>query len=113
MNGWVRLGIVASVAWAVGAYFYGMSEQDWASRSFEFCHHIADTFPTVDEAIKVHARCDADFKRELPVAMRDLRGNAAVLALLPIPVFWIVTLLCIAVVKWVRRGFRSKAPVKP
>jgi hypothetical protein len=41
LNGWQRIGVVASVAWAVGFYGYAMSQQNWATTFYGMCMRIA------------------------------------------------------------------------
>jgi hypothetical protein len=106
LNGWQRIGIVLSVLWAIGAWLY----------------MEAAAFKAAQEAMTVISdmcirnktdRNDFDFKPCFDQA-NDIRQTtfgdwsawAWPVALVPIPIIWVLVYLLLSVVRWIRRGFQ-------
>jgi hypothetical protein len=102
VNGWQRIGIVASVIWAVGAYFVAIGQPDLATSLHRSC--LAAT-PEANHAEWV-ARCYTEFKERLPGAMQDRQEAALLFALMPIPIGWLLVYTVIWVGRWIHRGFK-------
>jgi hypothetical protein len=109
LNGWVRIGIVLSVAWALGAIGYQNHRtvtmaEDFAksnlTRCFEDLH--ATVNPTSMEICDKKFREDINSVRTDPDRLVDLYA----FALAPIPIAWLLVLGLLWVVKWVRTGFQ-------
>jgi hypothetical protein len=104
MNGWIRLGIVLSVVWAIAVFFY-VRNQDidrytaaWGSL-YSDCTH--------DNVVrKENTDCGAlaDGWTKAPG-----EGYAAFVALAPIPFGWLIVWIVFLVVRWVVRGFKRVA----
>ena len=101
LNGWQRIGIVASVIWAVGGYLQMMGERNWASRMFDLCLSI----PSPGGADN-WSKCRQEYERDFPQAFKDKQTEAVLVALVPIPIGWLVVYMVIWVVRWIRRGFK-------
>ena len=105
LNGWQRVGIVASVAWAIGAWIYtthSFERQAGANskESIESCVNRemdrgALTGDCVDLAMEGR-RLDLLNKNE----------TAAFNALVPIPIAWLLVYGLLGLVRWIRRGFQ-------
>jgi hypothetical protein len=108
LNGWQRIGIVASVAWAIGAYVYTNSQQDWASQHANLCFAIERERDVRDDAEARVAECYRKFNRNLPIALAQQRSDAIALALVPVPLGWLLAYGVLWLVRWVRRGFVPK-----
>lgn len=111
LNGGKRIGIIASVVWVLGAgaytliskssediernaYFYRLCEQGILDR------HL--TPEQTDDAIK---RCDRESQEHVPLDITNERLDAALVALIPVPLGWGFAYLVFFLVRWVRRGF--------
>jgi hypothetical protein len=100
LNGWQRIGIVVSVLWVIGGGIWGnevgISEGDWAVRAYKRCLETkSNDWP----------QCDRKFEKEYPEAIKYHWANAAIFAFAPIPIGWLAVWGCVALVRWVRRGF--------
>jgi hypothetical protein len=102
LNGWQRIGIVASVIWAIGGAIWGnnigIHEGDWAVAMLSHCYetHSGDW-----------TQCDQDFHRDYSVAIGNHWLYAAVFGLVPIPLGWLIVYGFVGLWRWIRRGFRS------
>lgn len=99
LNGWQRLGVVASVVWAPIGFLWGNSiglhEGDPAVASLKACMQR-------DEDWKL---CQAVFSNEYPIEVQYHWWFAVVGMLLPIAFAWLVAWVSIKVFRWVRVGF--------
>jgi hypothetical protein len=109
LNGWKRIGIIASVVWAIGAFVH------YSGKAMDFYQSFANT--------EVQSCLDANGGKELPdvgclrrgeddavAHLPEAREEGAIYALFPIPFAWGIVYLVIFVVRWVRRGFVSDEP---
>jgi hypothetical protein len=101
LNGWQRIGILASIIWIIGAFFHTFDRAE--ARDIQMA--IA-----IDEACIVarpaeQQKCDDD---EHAQVMRDLpgeRAESAIVALVPVPLAWGFCYLAVFLVRWIKRGF--------
>jgi hypothetical protein len=104
LNGWRRIGIVASVVWMVGAYFSTLDRKSAIDTEMAVL---------VDEAC-IAARpqnqpvCDDRMRADITRAIPTERQDAAFVALVPIPTAWGFVYVFIFLVRWVRRSFLTK-----
>jgi uncharacterized membrane protein len=103
LNGWQRLGIVASVIWIfVGGFLgnsLGIHEGDWAVSMYKLCLHASPDWNT----------CSKIFDRDYVEAVQYHWYYAAILAFVPIPIAWLVGWGFVALVRWVRSGFKPSS----
>ena len=106
LNGWVRIGIVASVLWVLGAGFYFYSETvDQAVVSGNFNRSVCETE-------KKEGKHPADYNcyKAFTVAsdkhMAEARPYVALLTLIPLAFFWGFAYLIVFVWRWVAKGFK-------
>ena len=108
MNGWIRLGIVASVIWLVGAWIWADSQVaqidgEIAAESYQDCSqssepHLVDNCEKMNELTRNMASSE-DYAGELS----ELRLILFILALLPLLATWLVGLTA----AWIRGGFKK------
>jgi hypothetical protein len=101
LNGWKRLGILASIIWIIVAFFHTFQVAE--DRDIEVAVAIARSCEAVPHADskKCTNEMYASGARTLPFE----REEAAIIALVPVPLAWFGVYLIIFLVKWVRRGF--------
>jgi hypothetical protein len=100
LNGWQRLGIIASCLWAIGGALWGneigLHEGDWVMQTYAFClRRQIDWGP-----------CQQALDNAWPDAIRYHWWYAAILGLAPIPLGWLLAYAGVGLVRWVRTGFR-------
>jgi hypothetical protein len=109
LNGWQRIGLVASVIWAVGAPIYmdqaaQREASDRFSESYERCRDI----PTNDPE-----RCfkqASDWSHTVPrYTLRGDPQNVAIVSLVPIVFGWLLAYALVYLVRWIRAGFKPSA----
>lgn len=109
LNGWQRIGIIASVVWAiVGAI--------WEIVELQRLHdaRASDAFSSVYRPCRDQPRNDPDeyFKQASAARNAVPEGsgwNIAAFALIPIPIAWLIAYGLVALGRWVRRGFPRAA----
>ena len=113
LNGWQRVGIVASVLWAIGSWTWITSK-----------NVALQNDPTYDPAILMNQVClqqpnadlgacqrrlAEDLTEEAPIKAaqkaEDAR-DAIISALAPIPIAWLLAYAIIGLVRWISRGSR-------
>jgi hypothetical protein len=105
LNGWQRLGVVASVMWAIGAFLVGISGENRAWSYYKVCMRIVGDDDDAVRRSKAVDRCGVRYKNDAPAAIREQQAQAAFTALVPIPFAWFFTCVGIWIVRWIRRGF--------
>ena len=104
LNGWQRLGVIASIVWAVIGGFLGddigIHAGDWASRALLAC---------LEMGAQSDAVCDATFRHDFTAAVANHWYYAAFLGLGPIPVAWVIAYGLIGIWRWVVSGFKVRA----
>jgi hypothetical protein len=113
LNGWQRIGIVASVIWAIGGGFWGnhigLEPGEVVARVNRDCW--MSTFKNPDDTTTNDVRrasCELDFYRDFPEAIKYHWYVAAGVALIPIPLGWLAAWGLVGLVRWIRRGFDLK-----
>jgi hypothetical protein len=91
LNGWQRIGIVASVIWAIGAPIYmdSAAERD-ADEKFSWVQCFQRASRAYESVPRYHFTS----------------ANGAFVALAPIPVGWLIAYALVYLVRWIRAGFK-------
>jgi hypothetical protein len=104
MNEWKRIGIVASVAWALGAYSHTFDAQ--RNHDMWFARKITETCIAANHGEEIgDSECLKRGERWAENSFSAARQKAAITALLPIPLGWGFVYLFLSTVRWVRQGF--------
>jgi hypothetical protein len=118
LNGWQRIGVVLSVVWALcGAYWgeeFGLHQGDWTGPVYGSCMDSAQkktwdehyNRPNWEQYEKDIAACEQSRERDWKASVQYHRYYAEICALVPVPLGWGVVYGLIALVKWIRRGFK-------
>jgi hypothetical protein len=98
-----RVGIVASVAWMVGAFLYQRSDDltrasNMSELAFRACSEQRKTPPTAAQ------HCLDEASAAYETWLVGSWANAISLALLPIPVGWAVAFAGVSIARWVKAG---------
>jgi hypothetical protein len=108
LNGWQRIGVLASVVWIVGAGLYtqsAMRESD--SRAAAAISLDCESY--IVHGITTLAECD---KRNADYNAKTYSGEwigAAVVAFVPVPLGWGFAYLALFLTRWIRRGFTPRS----
>ena len=103
INGWQRIGIIASVLWAICAYFYAFSVEekslgqlnaDIHASCFESAHDKV-AWQVCEDATMTQAINDLHFERRLATAV----------AVVPVPLAWGFVYFVLFLARWIKRGF--------
>jgi len=109
LNGWKRIGIIASVVWILGAWIHAYdSEIDSDSKRISSDHVACDsdlTGKTGDAWTAEFNECNKIANESLAEANTNDRLDAAFFAFVPVPLGWGFTYLVLFLVRWVKRGF--------
>lgn len=105
MGGWKRIGIVVSVIWIFGAGGYTLSSREndairFGSQTTLACEGFYDS-----GGPHYSAACDKDGDDAMNIAVAQGRADAAMIALIPVPLGWGFVYLVLFLVRWVKRGF--------
>jgi hypothetical protein len=93
LNG-ARVGIIVSVAWAiVGVFLAEYILYSLTYGSFDTCRHSTTSLPI----------CAQNLDRDLANAEVWRWGIYVLLALIPIPIAWLVVYGLVGIVRWIRR----------
>ena len=101
INGWQRLGIIASVTWALGAYFYTFNHEQQAGIELSVALDSGCREAHPEQGKQCDEKMYANVIRNLPAERED----AAIVAFAPIPFAWGFAYLAVFLFRWVRRGF--------
>lgn len=108
LNGWKRLGIVASFAWIIGAGLYAFNSA--SNRDLQYaqslnlpCEHLLGLTPEQYEQAQSECGKNASdwIKKSYPYEWEE----AAIVAFVPIPFGWAFTYFLLFLARWVKRGF--------
>jgi hypothetical protein len=103
LNGWQRIGILASVIWMLGAYLYTFSHEE--NEDIKINVIVEQACVDARPAGTPMKPCDdamyAQINRDIP----GERQWAAIVALVPIPLAWGFCYLAVFLVRWIKRGF--------
>src|SRR5262249_12846410 len=104
LNGWQRIGIVASVIWAIGAPIY----LDHAAQQ-----NAMEAFGSYYEACRDNPSSELDWRFERARWASDtvtryqlLSVNGVVVALVPVGLGWLLAYALVYLVRWIRAGFQ-------
>jgi hypothetical protein len=114
LSGWQRIGIVASILWFVVGCFIGneFAFDDASTRtrlSFDNC--VAGNkrrFGEYGPYDKVWTPCWNQYSSQF---MKNAEGHwlvALAVAVIPLPIAWLLGWLLIATARWIARGFSNK-----
>ena len=107
LNGWQRIGIVASVAWAIGAWIdTTVSFNAKANSAFSQTLDICLTQRTEDGHYSDVKDCQNAAEEAHAIELLHKNEAAAFNALLPIPIVWLLVYGFIGLFRWIRRGFQ-------
>ena len=106
LNGWQRIGIVASVIWAIGAPIYLDSvAQNEARERFKLSYGLCRDIPTNDPN-----RCSERASQQADTVQRYRlltdKAIVAVVSLVPIALGWLLVYVLVGLGRWIRAGFK-------
>lgn len=120
LNGWRRIGVVASVIFAIVA---GITERKGQHehanmRSYHaltaYCPSMSEDILTGNSNNDVFWKCIQDSSKDIEAQLAlSNSGNVAKIlgfSLLPVVVGWLLAYLSVGVFRWVRGGFVAEAP---
>lgn len=99
LNGWKRLGIVASVIWIIATYLFTFNQRRHSQ--IRFAHEVIT--PNCIAAYKEEANCSKVAEDYIIRTSPGDRIEAAVVALVPVPLAWGFAYLAIFVVRRIKR----------
>jgi len=105
LGGWQRLGIVASVLWAISA---GVVAREADLRraegamnfAYRVCSENADAEHDYD-----FSKCQKESEKTNEAFLQHSWASAALVVLAPLPLFWLLAYQLVGIWRWVRRGF--------
>jgi hypothetical protein len=104
INGWQRIGIVASVAWMIGAYICTFNAEEKANAK-----HASMIIDNCIDAHKGQETGDNECLKQGEdygiKAFPEERNEAALVASVPVPLGWGFLYLVLFLVRWIKRGF--------
>jgi hypothetical protein len=104
LNGWQRIGIVASVVWAIGAAFMVRSEQsDRAIELYSSRHYLCSSEAAPERA----QQCRDGVLLEEVMDMTANWPDVAFVAFAPVAAAWLMAWLSLRVFRWIRAGFNQ------
>jgi hypothetical protein len=97
LNGWQRIGIVASVVWAIGGPRMNVANASFIGRVLD-----------VDRANNDFDRCRERAKDAYDSVPRYplLSANGAFVALVPVALGWLIAYALVYLGRWIRAGFK-------
>lgn len=112
LNGWKRLGIIASFAWIIGAGLYALNSAsnrdiNYASSTSLRCESAQSPSLTPEQNDQILHSCDQASSDYLKKAYPYEWMEAAIVAFVPVPFGWAFAHLLFFLVRWVKRGFMS------
>ena len=105
-KGWIRLGIIASVVWALAAGYHTRNEDleragSQYSLSYKLCSE--ERFARTGSI----EGCSEEAHQDYQIWLKGSWVNTAIGAFAPIPFGWAFAYLVFWVFSWVRQGFRG------
>jgi hypothetical protein len=112
LNGWQRIGVIVSIMWAIGGWIgANMSASRDLEEGLGFHYKICDETNSI--AIAAHRpaieNCQAGADKWAAIIQSEHAYEAPIVALVPIPIGWGLVYAVLAIVAWVRKGFRKPA----
>lgn len=101
LNGWLRIGVVLSISWAIGAAIYERNVQIGHGKIVAKINYVScmETKP-----VNV-SHCGDNFTKDSVFAIEPFWPNVAFIALWPIVAGWFVVYLAILIFRWIKSGF--------
>jgi hypothetical protein len=107
VNGWQRIGIVASVIWAIGAPIYlDHAAQQEANERFSGTYRLCRDVPSNDPD-QCYQRASA--ASDSVPRYNLISASTAVFAFLSIGLGWLLAYALVYLGRWIRAGFKSSA----
>jgi hypothetical protein len=109
VNGWKRIGIIASVLWMfVSVAYIG---HQWDEKNDFFIQQYVDSEAGCPRDGAKHDICQQGIDRDIdslvsPEAMAALHEDMMFWAFVPIPFAWLGVYFMLFLVRWVKRGFQ-------
>jgi hypothetical protein len=102
LHGWQRIGIVLSILWAIVSCLYIRYSQlenaeELSAAVYNRCKDAPENLVPIPECIADTGAMYREFEGSW--------GSAALGALIPIPIVWLLAYLFVVTVRWIRRGF--------
>jgi len=108
-RGWIRLGVALSIAWLLGVALYAAF--DFASVRDDLLTSVRTSDPALAkggwEVVGQETFLTTCDSKEKQVSCSPRVLHLLGLAFLPVALSWIVTLLLVYAVLWIRAGFRG------
>jgi hypothetical protein len=105
LNGWKRIGTVASIIWILGAGAYTLTTVQDAQIQFASSATIR-----CEEAHDWRSSAECDALSTDYLAKVSPWPETAVVALVPVPLGWGFAYLILSLVRWIKRGFTQQVP---
>jgi hypothetical protein len=102
LSGWKRIGFVASVLWAIGV---GLHVYENRLNSFIVVSQFNEDVCLEAHSNDTENHCFADSQKYVSDMLPGAELEAAIYALVPVPLGWGFVYLVLFVVRWVKRGF--------
>jgi hypothetical protein len=103
LNGWQRIGIVLSVLWIIVAGLWANYQSiQQRTQTLEFLFQTCVAFHNFNYN---DPDCLRDFNAQYLGAIKGQWVDTAIVALVPIPIAWLLAWIVFVVVRWIRRGF--------
>ena len=109
LNGWQRIGVLASAVWMLGGGIYTLNHV-----SNDDIQTASELTLSCEEANggQGSAACDQQAGDYLAQTYKWEWITASIIAIVPVPLGWGSAYLVLFLVRWVKRGF-EKPPVEP
>jgi hypothetical protein len=106
LSGWTRIGIVASVVWAVGSFvwFGTLHNKEWIDQLWDARAHCM----LHPDHTMTREQCDTEYMEIINREVQHRWEEAAILAVVPIPFGWLLIGGLFRVARWVRAGFAGQ-----
>jgi hypothetical protein len=114
LNGWKRIGIIASVVWTLGAGIHTYDSElgrasDWIADTHVRCDSSLPSDSKDEGAYESgYRKCNKEAEDSLALAISNARFSAALAAFVPVPFGWGLVYLALFLVRWVKRGFTPR-----
>ena len=114
LNGWQRIGLVASIVWVLAGGFWGNEialDEAWERTSAQRDLCVAENKRRYGEYgpyEQVWTPCSDQFGANY---VRNTEGHwmfAALFALVPLSIAWLIAYVLIALGRWIRAGFAKQ-----
>jgi len=110
LNGWVRIGIVLSVLWVLGAGIYTNKQvTEIAVDSSSLVYRLCTSSPPSDaEQTGFFKYCELKRDEIYQDAVHYRMRDVAIFSLGPLPIFWLIGFICVMTYRWIKKGFKAK-----